>query len=130
VNPRPIFSTDQPDHRPCSILVVDDEPHIREFMQALLEDEGYRVEIAHNAKEALRLARANTPDLVVSDISMPGATGVELYRWLKQEELAPHMMFMSAVTPQGPVPAVPFIEKPFDIEELLEKVSGELDIAS
>ena len=113
-----------------SILVVDDEPHIREFMQALLEDEGYQVDIAPNAHEALKIARTSSPDLVLSDISMPGATGVELYTWLMKEELTPRMMFMSAVTPRTPLPSVPFIEKPFDIDDLLEKVSGELAMES
>lgn len=113
-----------PDAR--SILVVDDEPEIRDFMQMLLEDEGYRVAIAQNAREALNIARATSPDLVVSDISMPGGSGVELYHWLHQEHLAPRMIFMSAITSGPPISTIPFIEKPFDIDDLLETVSDEL----
>jgi adenylate cyclase len=98
-------------------------------MQSLLEDEGYRVALAGTAREALRIAKSTSPDLIVSDISMPGGTGVELYGWLRREERAPRMIFMSAMSGKTPVPPVPFIEKPFDIDDLLETVSNELAIA-
>jgi CheY-like chemotaxis protein len=59
------------------ILVVDDEQHICELYQSELEDEGYKVTVAHSGIEALRSIEANPPDLVVLDIQMPGMDGIE-----------------------------------------------------
>ena len=60
------------------ILVVDDEKHICELYQSELEDEGYKVTVAHSGKEALAAVDANPPDLIVLDIRMPGMDGIEM----------------------------------------------------
>ncbi|MGB6066014.1 MAG: response regulator [Desulfomonilaceae bacterium] len=59
------------------ILVVDDEKHICELYKSELEDEGYRVTLAHSGEEALAEVENNPPDLIVLDIQMPGMDGVE-----------------------------------------------------
>jgi DNA-binding response OmpR family regulator len=104
---------------------VDDEPYILDLVTTLLEDEGYDVLRAVDAREAYRLAQAEMPDLVLSDLSMPGDSGFDLYRWLTRSRPVPRMIFMSAVS-RPPVTSVPFLEKPFDIDDLLDAVSGEL----
>ena len=53
------------------ILVVDDEPDIRQLVSEILEDEGYEVKVAENAEEARILRRQRRPDLVLLDIWMP-----------------------------------------------------------
>jgi CheY-like chemotaxis protein len=61
-----------------TILVVDDEKHIRELYRSELEDEGYLVILAATGLEALKIVEENPPDLIVLDIQMPGMDGIEL----------------------------------------------------
>ena len=63
------------------ILLVDDEPGLREAVQAYLEDSGFAVQVASNARDAWQLLEQTTPDLVISDIMMPQVSG---YEFLKQ----------------------------------------------
>ncbi|MCC6540799.1 MAG: response regulator transcription factor [Flavobacteriales bacterium] len=67
------------------ILLVDDEPDILELLRYHLDREGYSVKTALNGKEALRMARAEHPDLIVLDIMMPGMDGVEVCAQLRQQ---------------------------------------------
>lgn len=57
------------------VLVVDDDPTVREALSLLLEDEGYRVLKVSNGREALQTARAEQPDVILLDIEMPVMTG-------------------------------------------------------
>jgi CheY-like chemotaxis protein len=66
-----------------TVLVVDDVPDVTEMIQLLLKHEGYDVSTAESAKDALRLARKNHYDLVISDIGMPGMNGYELAEALR-----------------------------------------------
>jgi CheY-like chemotaxis protein len=59
------------------ILVVDDEKHICELYKSELEDEGYRVTVAHSGNDALASVEKDQPDLIVLDIQMPGMDGIE-----------------------------------------------------
>ncbi len=71
-----------------SILVVDDDPDGRELLVALLEGSGARVSAAESAEEALRQIQGETPDVLLSDIGMPGTDGYDLMRSIRA--LAPH----------------------------------------
>ena len=62
--------------RKKSILVVEDEPDLAEIYQTLLEQAGYNVAVAHNGKEALDLAQANEPHVILLDLRMPVMDGV------------------------------------------------------
>ena len=66
------------------VLLVDDEPDIVELLKYNLEREGYQVLTALNGKDALKLAKAGRPDLIVLDIMMPGMDGVEVCNQLRQ----------------------------------------------
>jgi DNA-binding response OmpR family regulator len=66
------------------ILVVDDEADVVTFLTTLLEDNGYSVIQAADGKEGFAKAKAEQPDLIVLDISMPEETGVRMYRNLKE----------------------------------------------
>ena len=66
------------------ILVVDDEPSVRELLRELLEAEGHRVELASNAFEALAVFRVKKFDLIFTDIGMPGMSGWELARAIRE----------------------------------------------
>lgn len=65
------------------ILIVDDEDAVREFVSALLEENGYVPIVASNGEEGMDLVRQNRPDLVILDVLMPKQSGIRMYRELK-----------------------------------------------
>ncbi len=68
------------------ILVVDDEPDVRNFISACIEDAGFNVEKAKNGKEALKKIEADPPDLMTLDMIMPGLSGVQVLRRLRKNK--------------------------------------------
>jgi two-component system, NtrC family, response regulator PilR len=74
------------------ILVVDDEKSICELLEITFRKEGHRVEVAHNVEEAKRRLQGSLYDIVISDVRMPGANGVELLRFTR--EVAPDSYFV------------------------------------
>ena len=68
------------------ILVVDDEPDVRNFLAACLEDAGFIVETAVDGVEALEKVKANTPDLMTLDMVMPRKSGIKVMRTLRENE--------------------------------------------
>ena len=73
----------------ATLLVVDDEKHQRESLQMILEDEGYRVTAAADDRQALSLAAETHPEVVLTDLKMPGMSGMELVRALADGPLPP-----------------------------------------
>lgn len=69
-------------HRPLMVLVVDDEPEARLLIRLALELDGFRVVEAADGQEAIRKARRIAPDVIVTDLRMPGIGGVEMARFL------------------------------------------------
>ncbi len=69
-----------------TILSVDDEAEARDFVSAVLEENGYTAILANNGEEAMDIIRQNRPDLVIMDILMPKQSGIKLYRELKLSE--------------------------------------------
>ena len=67
------------------LLLVDDEPGLREAVQAYLEDSGFAVAVASNARDGLELARQKLPDLVITDIMMPQVDGYQFLKLLREE---------------------------------------------
>jgi DNA-binding NarL/FixJ family response regulator len=67
------------------LLLVDDEPGLREAVQAYLEDSGFVVAVASNARDGLELARQKLPDLVITDIMMPQVDGYQFLKLLREE---------------------------------------------
>jgi two-component system, NtrC family, response regulator PilR len=74
------------------ILVVDDEKSICELLEITFRKEGHRVEVAHNVEGAKRKLEASLYDIIISDVCMPGETGVELLRFTR--EVAPEAYFV------------------------------------
>jgi len=68
-----------------TIVVVDDEPDVVTFVQAVLEDNGYMVHTASSAKEALRIIRRDIPDLICLDVLMPEESGLSLYQRVRTD---------------------------------------------
>ena len=108
------------------VLVIDDEPAVRDLMIAVLEDEGYIVLSADGGRQALEVLMREQPDLVLLDIMMPGMDGREVYRRLRQLpglERTP-VVFVSAAAHPGSVDprTTAFVPKPFELDELLSTI--------
>src|SRR3972149_6628042 len=65
------------------ILIVDDEPSMREFLEIMLTREGYKVATASDGKDALNMLNKQMYDVIISDIQMPGMGGLELLKSIK-----------------------------------------------
>jgi CheY-like chemotaxis protein len=68
-----------------TVLVVDDEPDVVAYLEMLLQDHGYATSSAADGREGLDKARELVPDLICLDITMPGESGVRMYRNLKED---------------------------------------------
>ncbi len=108
------------------ILVVDDEPTIRDVVVALLEDEGYAVVAAHTGLRALELLPLERPDLVIMDVMMPGLDGREVFRRMREsvDGHAPPVVMMSAAVGRDFLDSTvaAFLPKPFDLTDLLDTI--------
>jgi DNA-binding NtrC family response regulator len=116
------------------ILVVDDEPDIRDLVKEILEDEGYTVSIAENAAAAREARRAQRPDLILLDIWMPDTDGISLLKeWSEGDHLpCPVIMMSGHGTVETAVEATrlgayDFIEKPLSMAKLLLTVERALE---
>jgi two-component system phosphate regulon response regulator PhoB len=102
----------------ATVLIVDDEAPVRDFLAGFLEDVGHRTIAAINGTEALALVAQERPDVVLSDIMMPVLNGAELCRRLKagaETRSIPVILMSSAgQTAAAGTGADAFIAKPFD----------------
>jgi len=117
------------------VLLVDDEPGLREAVQAYLEDSGFAVEVAGNAQEGWQLLQQSLPDLVISDVMMPQVDG---YQFLKQMREDPRFKSLPVVflTARGMTSdriqgyqagCDAYLPKPFDPDELVAIVENLLE---
>lgn len=117
------------------LLLVDDEPGLREAVQAYLEDSGFTVDVASNARDGLELAHQKLPDLIITDIMMPQVDG---YQFLKQLRDDPQFKTLPVVflTARGMTAdriqgynagCDAYLSKPFDPDELVAIVSNLLE---
>ncbi len=115
------------------ILVVDDELSMREFLSILLEREGYLVETAGSAEEALRQMETSLFDLVLSDVQMPGLGGIELLSRIKKISPETGVLMITAFSAAEQaveamkLGAYDYISKPFKIEEIKQLIKNALE---
>jgi len=121
---------------PDKILIVDDEPNILLSFSSLLKDEGFSPVTAGSAEEASKELANNNFDLILLDIQLPGKSGLDFLRSLKNEPAPPLVLVISG---QADIPmaveavklgAVNFLEKPVSPERLLTSVSATLKLAA
>lgn len=113
-----------------TILIVDDEPLIRNLLQSVLRRQGYTVLLATGGADALEVLKTNWEPvhLVVTDMQMPGMSGLDLAHRLATDYPRAKVLFMSGhhpeeVDPQGEARAhAPYLAKPFSVEALLDTI--------
>lgn len=113
--------------QPAHVLVVDDEPAIAALVARLLENEGYRVSVARSGEEAIEMAQAEPPDLVVLDVTLPRIDGLEVCRRLRTFTDA-YVLMLTARAEEFDqvvglsVGADDYLTKPFFVEELVARL--------
>ena len=118
--------------RPCRVMVVDDDPLVVASTAAMLEDIGHTVTEALSGARALDLLRLGTKvDVVVTDHAMPGMTGAELARQIRQRwpELPVILATGYAELPNGEDPGLPRLSKPYLQDELAAQIARVLGAA-
>jgi len=117
-----------------SILVVDDEQSIRESLDGILGDEGFRCLFAENGERALTLLREDPVDLVLLDIWMPGMDGLEVLQLIKEFNAEQTVIMMSGhgtietAVKATKLGAFDFIEKPLSLEKVLLSIQNGLKV--
>jgi two-component system, OmpR family, response regulator MprA len=109
-----------------TVLVVEDEPAIREVVADLLQDEGYAVRQASDGLQAIEELEVDDVDLVLSDVRMPRLDGPSLARRLRGRGRAVPVVLMSAVDVEVDLPGVRFLPKPFERDHLLHVIGSAL----
>lgn len=124
----------QPTHRqerlplPGVILVVDDDNPVRVMLARLLRTQGYTVVQATSSPDARRSMEARRPDLLITDIVMPGESGIDLRRHVAERWPGLPVILVSGYSDEGPAefaartPNTRFVQKPFAAEQILALV--------
>jgi two-component system, OmpR family, KDP operon response regulator KdpE len=117
------------DHR--RILIVDDEPQITRVLRTSLSSHGYEIRVANDGETALEIMKDWTPDMVITDLSMPNMDGLELCRRLRPKTQIPIIVLSVRGEEKTKVQALDagaddYVTKPFGIEELLARVRANL----
>ena len=115
----------------ATILVVDDEPHLRRTMKATLTDLGYSVIEARTGEEAIETLRRDSADLILLDLNMPGIGGLETCRAIRETSDVPIIILSVRDTEREKVQALDagaddYVSKPFGIQELLARIRAAL----
>jgi CheY-like chemotaxis protein len=117
------------------VLIVDDTDIVRRALELAVRRMGHAAVSTSDAREALRLAVDQPPDLALLDYRMPGITGAELFRSLRDSlgDRCPKVLFVSATPPEEVARAVEpigraagYVKKPFHLDELMRVVGDAL----
>ncbi len=117
--------------RGATVLVVDDDPKIRDLVRLYLARDGYRTLEAADGASALEMARSNRCDLVLLDIMLPGLNGLEVCRQLREEGDVPILLLTARSGDSDKVigldlGADDYVVKPFSPRELMARVRAQL----
>jgi two-component system, sensor histidine kinase and response regulator len=109
-----------------TVLLIDDEPEIRDSLRDALGDDGYSVVVATNGREALALLpRLSRPCVVILDVIMPVMSGAELYAAMQADPaLAQIPVVVSTSDPSRAPRGLPIVRKPIDLERLLRMIAA------
>jgi DNA-binding response OmpR family regulator len=108
------------------VLVVDDEPMVRETLGQVLTDEGYVVDFAVDGETALERVHAARPDVILLDLMMPGMNGRQFLQALRDDPMyatVPVLVMTAVHGLEVRLDASDVVEKPFNVDELLNKLA-------
>ncbi|MBN1827050.1 MAG: response regulator [Candidatus Eisenbacteria bacterium] len=113
-----------------NILIVDDEQAITASLSYCLEKEGFDVQVADSGEQAVRTVLDRVPDLIISDVMMPGMDGYEFCRRIREYHKTENIPFLFLTARDGHESQVrgksfgctEYITKPFDLNELVRRV--------
>ena len=113
------------------ILIVDDEPPVQEVLSLYLQREGFDVDTAGDGEAALRAVQANPPDLVVLDLMLPKVSGMEVFRFLREQTAIPVIMLTAKSDEVDRVVGLElgaddYVVKPFSPREVAARVKNVL----
>jgi CheY-like chemotaxis protein len=118
--------TAQPWRRKQMVLIADDDLASRELLANYLEPEGYTVVLASSGTEAIEEARRSLPDLIVTDVLMPGSGGLQTLFVLKNtpETSGIPAIVVSGINPRilGLMPAAAYLQKPVERQQFVQTV--------
>jgi DNA-binding response OmpR family regulator len=122
------------ENKDYTILVVDDSTTNVVLLEAILDEKGYRIETALNAREAYNLIDKNAPNLILLDLLMPKISGFDFLKEIRKNEKTKNtpVIVVSALTDEENIDkimemgAIDFIKKPIDLQYLVEKVESVL----
>ncbi len=119
-------------HNKHTILIVEDEPSLIFTLRDTLENEGYQTLVAENGKDALNIVEENRPDLMILDVMLPGMSGFDVCRKIREKQLLFPIIILTArdqeidkVTGLN-IGADDYITKPFGVKELLARIQARL----
>jgi two-component system, OmpR family, KDP operon response regulator KdpE len=113
--------------RTANVLVVDDEEQIRRALRSVLQIRHYEVDLASTAEEALEMTSARTPDIIILDLSLPGMSGLEACRRLREWYHGPILVLSVRSGDEDKIAALDlgaddYLTKPFSTGELLARI--------
>ncbi|RLF29123.1 MAG: response regulator [Thermoplasmata archaeon] len=115
------------------IMIVDDEPDLREMINLMLQKEGFETITAENGEDFLNKVDGFQPDLVTLDVMMPGLTTKEILEKLREKETKPKIILLTVVRfseeetqRMYKMGIVDYITKPFEVDELLDSIRRHL----
>lgn len=117
---------------PFHILVVDDDPGVRDMLTLFLRRRGYLVASARDGEEALASVRANDPDLILLDIYMPKMSGLEVLYEIRDEDLSTRIIALSGIPDEHLISSLEelgahaFMPKPLDFPALTAQIDANL----
>lgn len=122
------------DNREYKILVVDDSTTNVVLLEAILDEKGYQIETALNAKEAYAIIERESPDLILLDLLMPKISGFDFLEEIRKNDKTKNtpVIVVSALTDEENVEkimkmgAIDFVKKPIDLQYLVDKVESVL----
>ena len=119
----------------AKVMVVDDEPDLRNLVKLIMEREGFKVETARDGEDFLSKVDSFSPDLVLLDVMMPGLTTKEILEKLNEKKNRPKIVLLTVVRfsdeereklfKMGGI--VDYITKPFDLQQLTSTISQHIE---
>jgi twitching motility two-component system response regulator PilH len=114
------------------ILVVDDSPTERAYIENLLKKRGYEVIVAESGEQGIEKARSGQPDLILMDVVMPGLNGFQATRAITREESTKHIPVIICTTKDQETDKIwglrqgakDYVTKPLDETDLIEKIKA------